>query len=143
MGTDFAGAIRAIVEARAQAVRDKDLDSLMAQVDPGALSFDVVGPLKYGGADAVRARAEEWFASFAGPIDLEIRYLQIEATAIVAYCHSLNRIRGTLADGNNVDMWVRSTVGFVKENEEWTITHQHTSVPFDATTGKAALDLKP
>lgn len=115
----------------------------MARVDPSAMSFDVVGPLRFAGADAARARAQEWFASFAGPIEIETRDLQIEVAATVGYCHSLNRIRGTLAVGIRVDMWVRSTVCLVKRDEQWTIVHQHTSVPFEAKTGKAALKLEP
>jgi ketosteroid isomerase-like protein len=136
-------AIKALIERRAQAVRDKDVDALMADVDPAALSFDVVGPLRFAGADDVRARAREWFASFESTIELETRELKIEANGKVAFYHCLNRIRGALAGGNKVDMWVRSTVCLRKENEKWMITHQHTSVPFDATTGEAALDLKP
>jgi hypothetical protein len=28
-------------------------------------------------------------------------------------------------------------------DENWMVTHEHNSVPFDAETGKASLDLKP
>ena len=135
--------IRAIVEARNQAVQAKHLQTLMAHVSPSVLSYDVVNPLEYQGAAAVRARAQEWFASFAGSITLEVRDLRIAANTNVAHCSCLNRICGTLTEGGAVDMWVRSTLCFVKEDGGWLITHQHTSVPFDAATGKAALDLKP
>jgi ketosteroid isomerase-like protein len=135
--------IRNIIEARTLAVRDKDVDALMAQVHPSALSFDVVDPLQYAGADAARARAKEWFASFAGPIDLEVRDLRIEAGDDVAYCHSLNRLRGVFANGDKVDMWVRSTVCLKRLEGRWKILHQHTSVPFDGKTGMASLNLEP
>lgn len=135
--------IRAIVEARTRAVQEKNVQTLMAHVAPSVLAYDVVKPLEYEGAGAVRARAQEWFDSFAGLITLEVRELSIVANADVAHCSSLNRVRGTLAQGGTVDMWVRSTLCFVKEDGRWLITHQHTSVPFDAVTGKAALDLTP
>jgi len=141
--TDSEEAIKTLIESRAQAVRDKDVERLMAQVDPSAISFDVVGPLRFAGADAARRRAQEWFASFAGPIEIEIRDLHIEVAANIGYCHSLTRIGGTLAVGMKVDMWVRSTVCLVKRDEQWAIVHQHTSVPFEVKTGRAALDLKP
>ena len=144
--TDGAGPveseIRAIIDARTRAVLDKDVDALMAHVSASALSYDVVNPLEYRGSSEVRARAEQWFASFAGPIDLEVRDLRIHAGTDVAYCSSLNRVRGTAA-GGEVDMWIRSTLCLSKEDGRWMITHQHTSVPFDASTGKASLDLTP
>lgn len=136
-------AIRTLIEQRTRAVREKDLDSLIAEVEPAAISFDVVGPLQFSGADAARARAEEWFGSFDGPIELESRDLKIEASEDLGFCYGLNRIRGTLGSGDKVDMWVRSTVCLRKRNSRWTIVHQHTSVPFNAATGEAALDLKP
>jgi ketosteroid isomerase-like protein len=40
-------------------------------------------------------------------------------------------------------MWQRSTVCLRKIDGEWTVTHQHSSVPFDGQSGRASLDLKP
>ncbi len=48
-----------------------------------------------------------------------------------------------LKGGGKVDMWVRATVCFRKTAGEWTVTHEHDSVPFDVESGKASLDLKP
>jgi SnoaL-like domain len=42
-----------------------------------------------------------------------------------------------------VSMWQRSTVCLRKIDGEWTVTHQHSSVPFDGQSGRASLDLKP
>ena len=52
-------------------------------------------------------------------------------------------VSGTLLDGGEVDMWVRATICMRKIKGQWTIVHEHQSVPFDAQTGKASLDLKP
>ena len=40
-------------------------------------------------------------------------------------------------------MYWRATVCFRKLDGEWTVTHAHTSVPFDMETWRAALDLEP
>jgi ketosteroid isomerase-like protein len=48
-----------------------------------------------------------------------------------------------MTDGTQVGMWVRSTICLQKFGDGWTVTHEHTSVPFDGTTGAAALDLQP
>jgi len=68
---------------------------------------------------------------------------RVTAGADVAFCHYLNRVSGTMTNGTSVDMWLRSTVCFRKTAGAWTITHEHTSVPFDAETGQASLTIQP
>jgi ketosteroid isomerase-like protein len=42
------------------------------------------------------------------------------------------------------DLWFRATLGFRKIDGKWTITHEHSSVPFYMDGSfKAAIDLKP
>jgi ketosteroid isomerase-like protein len=48
-----------------------------------------------------------------------------------------------MTNGREVDMWVRSTVCFRQDEGAWAVAHEHTSVPFDAASGKASVDLKP
>ena len=135
--------IRKLIEERADAVRARDIAALMSHVAPDVVSFDVVNPLQYRGADAVRERAEEWFSSFQGQIGHEVRDLNISAGDEVAHCYSLSRVSGTTKDGMEIDMWLRTTVCLRKIEGRWLITHQHSSVPFDVKSGKASLDLKP
>jgi ketosteroid isomerase-like protein len=47
-----------------------------------------------------------------------------------------------MTNGSAVDMWVRSTV-CLRTSGDWLIVHEHTSVPFDAESGRATLDLTP
>ncbi|MDQ3779565.1 MAG: nuclear transport factor 2 family protein [Chloroflexota bacterium] len=115
----------------------------MANVAPDVVSFDIVNPLRYRGADAGRDRLEEWFASFQGPIDYELRDLSIAAGDDVAFCYSLNRVSGTKLDGEKIVMWWRATVCYRKIRGRWLVTHEHSSVPFDVESGKASLDLTP
>jgi ketosteroid isomerase-like protein len=141
-GTDEA-AIRIIIDERVKAISDKNINALLSNHTPNILSFDVVNPLQYIGADTVRERAEKWFSSFQSPIDYEIRDLSITTSEMVAFCHYLYRVSGTLIDGAKVEMWVRATVCLGKVDHKWKIVHEHQSVPFDPETGKASLDLKP
>jgi uncharacterized protein (TIGR02246 family) len=136
-------AIRQLVDDSAHAVRNKDVDALMSSFTPEILSFDVVNPLEYAGAGTARARAEQWFASFEGPIAYEIRELGITSGDDVAFCHSLNQVSATRKDGQKLEMWWRATLCFRKLDGQWKITHQHNSVPFDPESGQASIDLKP
>jgi ketosteroid isomerase-like protein len=135
--------IRELIEERVKAVRDKDINALLSNHAPDILSFDVLNPLQYTGADAVRERAEKWLSSYQSSIGYEIRDLSITTGDDVAFCHYLYRVSGTLTDGGKVDMWVRATVCLSKIDSKWMIVHEHQSVPFDIETGKASLNLKP
>lgn len=135
--------IHALIEGRIRAIHAKDLNTLLAHHAADVLSFDVLDPLQNRGADAIRERAKQWFAAYQGVIGYGVRDLNVTAGADVAYCTYLYRVTGTLQKGGQVDMWVRATVCFHKQDDKWLIVHEHQSVPFDGATGKASLDLKP
>jgi uncharacterized protein (TIGR02246 family) len=135
--------IRVLIDDRVKAARAKDAVALVANHAPEVVTFDVVNPLQNIGADAIKQRAERWFASFQGPIEFEIQELCITRGEEVAFCHFLNGVRGTTTTGKKVDMWWRATMCCRKIDSKWTIVHEHDSVPFDMETGKASIDLKP
>jgi ketosteroid isomerase-like protein len=139
----FTSLLRKLIDDRLKALHDKDINALLSNHAPDILSFDVINPLQYVGADTVRERAEKWFSSFQSSIGYEIRDLSITIGETVAFCHYLYHVSGTLIDGGNVEMWVRATVCFSKIDNKWVIMHEHQSVPFDSETGKALLNLKP
>jgi ketosteroid isomerase-like protein len=135
--------IRTIINERVKAVRDKDINALLSNHASDILSFDVINPLQYIGADTVRERAQKWVSSFQSAIGYEVQDLSITTGETVAFCHYLYRVSGTLIDGAKVEMWVRATVCLSKIDDKWTIVHEHQSVPFDSETGKASLNLEP
>lgn len=63
--------IRALIDDRAKAVRDKNIDEATSSVAADIVSFDVVNPFQQTGSDASRRRAEDWFSSFEGRIGYE------------------------------------------------------------------------
>jgi ketosteroid isomerase-like protein len=82
-------------------------------------------------------------SSFQTPLDYEVRDLSVTTGGDVAFSHSLNHIDGTTKDGQRIEMFWRSTVGFRKIDGQWIATHQHSSVPFDPESGRASVDLRP
>jgi ketosteroid isomerase-like protein len=136
-------AIRKLVDRRVEAIRARDVDGATELVSPDFVQFDVVNPLRATGAEGPRKRAVAWFSSFDGPIGFEIRDLQIAANADVAFSYGLSHVSATTKSGDALDMWWRWTAGYQKTGGTWKQTHEHNSVPFDTTTGKASLDLKP
>ena len=135
--------IRGLIEDGTKLVRDKNIEGVMSLYAPEVVSFDLVPPLRYRGADAFRNVWEAVFSSFSGPIGYEIADLSITVGDDVAFTHSLNRISGTLTTGQKTDLWLRSTACFRKINGQWLIVHHQNSVPVDLETGRAMLSLKP
>jgi ketosteroid isomerase-like protein len=135
--------IRTLIDNRIKATRQKDIDLALINYAPDVLSFDVIDPLQYTGSKAIRKRLEEWFSSFQGDVGLEINDLEISCSTDVAFGHGLSHVHAIKTDGKKLDMWWRETVCLRKINGKWTITHIHSSVPFNVENGKASLSLKP
>ncbi|WP_328455390.1 YybH family protein [Amycolatopsis sp. NBC_00438] len=137
---------RAVIESRVAATAAKDLDVLLAHYAEDVTLFDAVGPLRDTGRDAERTRLREWFGAYRSPIELDIRELEVTADGDVAFAfaHYLFHVRGTMTDGTEVAMWVRSTAGLRRDDDGgWKIVHEHSSVPFDGATGEALTRLEP
>jgi uncharacterized protein (TIGR02246 family) len=137
--------IRELYDRWAKAFRVHDLDGIMSVYAPGdeVIGYDIVPPLQYVGKDKYRKDYEEFLSQYQGPIDIEYRDLRIIAGDNVAFIHALERMSGTLKNGQKSDLWVRATSGLRKIDGKWLIVHDHISVPADFETGKAVLDLKP
>jgi uncharacterized protein (TIGR02246 family) len=136
--------IRAVVEDWAKALYAKDVDRIMSCYAPDMVSFDLAPPLQNQGAAVHRKNFEEWFKTFRGPIESEIRDLRITPGDDVAFCHCFNRISGARTSGQDTSVWVRVTVCLRKQNGKWMVTHEHVSVPFYMDGSyRAAVDLKP
>ncbi len=135
--------IKKTIEDGIEALRHKNLEGVMSLYAQDVVSFDIVPPLQYVGADAFRKAWEEVFLAFQGPIGYEIHDLSITVGDDVAFTHSLNRISGTMHNGQQTGIWVRWTACFRKINGKWLIVHHQNSVPVDMQTGRAVLDLKP
>ena len=136
-------AIRELVDGFVKAIRGKEMNGVMSVFAPEVVSFDLGPPLQHGGGDEFKKRWQELFESYEGPIRYEVRDLSITTGDDVAFSHSLNRISGTLKNGQRSDRWLRWTAGYQKTNGKWVIVHEQVSVPVDVKSGKAMMDLKP
>jgi uncharacterized protein (TIGR02246 family) len=141
-GMDNKGQIRELIESWISSVRAKDVEGSAAPYAADVVAYDLINPLQYTGTETIKKRLTEWFSSFEGPIEIELRDLDITAGDDVAFCHGLHRVNGTKTDGTKLDMWWRTTLCLSKIDEKWTITHSHDSVPFNMENGMASLDLK-
>jgi uncharacterized protein (TIGR02246 family) len=135
--------IRQRIDKMAAAIRSMDLEGLMPIYAPDIVSFDIEPPLQHLGAEAKRKNWTNAFTVYERPLAYDIRDLTITVSEDVAIVRGLNRIAGTLKNGNRNEYWVRWTACFRKIQGTWLITHDQISVPVDFTSGKALLDLEP
>ena len=135
--------IRRRVEDCAKAISAKDIDSVMSVYAPNIVSFDIVPPLRYVGADNKRQAWQGALAAYTGNIAYEIHDLNVVTHGALAFVHSLNHVNGALASGHITDLWLRWTACFRKIDGNWVIVHDHVSVPIDLESGRALLNLKP
>ena len=135
--------INAELAAWSKAFSAHDVDGIMALYSPDVRSFDMVPPLQIVGRDAYRKDYEGFLSLYKGPIEVEFRDVQTAVSGDLAVYMGLERLGGTLANGQKSAGWVRVTSVFRKVGGKWVDIHDHVSVPADMTTGKAAFDLEP
>ena len=137
--------MKAIAEgmrAWAKAITAKDADAVAAHYASDFVAFDLAPPLKTVGFDG--EALEAWFNTWDGPIGYDIADQDITVSGRLAVAASLNHMTGKKVDGEQVDLWTRSTVCFRKVGAKWDVIHVHNSVPLQMDgSGKAATDLKP
>jgi len=135
--------LKALFESRSEAMRQKDIERVMALYSPDIVYFDLVPPLRYSGAAALRDRFLDWFGRWSSPIGQELRDLHISASEDVAAAFMLIRTSGTLKTGEEIGYWVRVSNGCRRSDRGWLITHEHVSLPVDMKSRSAVTDLVP
>src|ERR671920_1633081 len=135
--------IRQRIEDLVKALNAKDIDGVMSLYAPNIVSFDIVPPLRYVGAENKRRAWQEAFAAYTGPFAYEVHDLDVTTHGELAFVHSLNHLNATLASGQITDLWLRWTACFRRIDGVWLIVHDHASVPADLEHGRAVLDLTP
>ncbi len=117
------------IDTLVEAIRNKNLDHVMAHYAPDVAAFDMLPPVDLRGTAAYRKNFEKWFASMSGRISYETTDLHIAASDDIAFSHCLSHVTGPRAGGGRSDYWVRVTSGWRKVHGEWRVTHEHISIP--------------
>ena len=117
--------IRTLVKNWARAVREGDMDGVLAHHTDDVVMFDVPPPLQSKGIGAYK-KTWELFFSFQPKGGFDLSELKITASDTVAFCHSLLRI------GCEKKPQVRLTIGFRKTRGKWLIAHEPHSAPIES-----------
>ncbi len=120
--------IRQLVEEWALAVRNKDIDKILAHHSSDIVMFDVPPPFQSTGIDEYR-KTWDLFFTFTKPGIFEIETLNIFADERIAFCFATMNCSDKSDTGDYIDLPFRLTIGLKKINNQWTIIHEHHSIP--------------
>lgn len=120
--------IRQLVGDWAAAVRNKDYDAILANHSKDIVMYDVPEPFQSIGIDAYR---KTWDTFYSGTSrgTFDIQTLQIVADEKVAFCFATMKCLNRESNGAYEPLDFRLTIGLKKINDQWTIVHEHHSVP--------------
>ena len=122
--------IRALIEGWARAVREGDLDGVLADHSDDLVMFDVPPPDNgVRGIDAYRATWPPFFTWLKQGAVFELLSVDVTAGDDVAFAHALLRCGSPeqlTADPANR---LRLTVGLRRERGRWVVAHEHHSFP--------------
>jgi len=120
--------VRTIVENWAQAVRNRDISTILAHHSQDMVMFDVPPPLQLSGIEAYR-KTWDLFFKYTKPGVFDIQELQVAADENVAFCFALMKCEDKYRNKDFMPIDFRLTIGLEKIGGQWTITHEHHSVP--------------
>jgi uncharacterized protein (TIGR02246 family) len=123
--------IRALLETWADAVRRHDVPAILAHHEPDMVMFDVPPPLQCKGIESYE-HTWKLFLRFHRPgAAFDLQELVVTAGHDVAFAHAIMRC-GPDSSSNPKDkdgFLFRVTVGLRKTDGNWSIAHEHHSVP--------------
>ena len=122
-------AVRNLIENWAAAVRAKDFAGILRHHSPEILMFDVPPPLQSKGLDAYRKTWELFFSWAHDPVVYEIVEMIVTCDDEVAFVAALMRCSGKETSGEDIDLEFRLTVGLRRIQGQWTVMHEHHSIP--------------
>jgi len=120
--------IRQLVENWAKAVRNRDMDAILAHHAEDIVMFDVPEPFQLEGIDAYR-KTWDMFFKYTERGGFDIQQLKIVADEDVAFCIAIMKCSDKSGGGDFLPLDFRLTIGLKKINNQWTIVHEHHSIP--------------
>lgn len=122
-------AIRELVEEWASAVCNRNLPAILRNHSSDILMFDVPPPFQSKGIEAYRKTWDLFFSCAHDPAVFDIKEMQINAGDDVAFVIAIMHCTGRNPTGEDFELDFRLTIGLRKINGQWTIVHEHHSVP--------------
>ena len=122
-------AVRNVVESWAAAVRRKDYEGILKNHSSDIVMFDVPPPFQSKGIEAYKKTWDLFFSCSGDPVVFDITAMTIFADSNVAFVITTMRCTEPGSQGGREELEFRLTIGLQKIEGQWTIMHEHHSVP--------------
>jgi uncharacterized protein (TIGR02246 family) len=122
-------AIRSVIQSWTAAVRRRDFAGILQNHSSDIVMFDVPPPLQSRGIEAYRKTWDLFFSWSSDPIPFDVIEMSITAGSDVAFVVATMRCAGPGPNREQEVLDFRLTVGLRNIDGQWTITHEHHSVP--------------
>ena len=122
-------AVRSVIESWTAAVRRRDIEAILQNHSADIVMFDVPPPFQSRGIEAYRKTWDMFFSWSSDPIPFDVTEMSITVGSDVAFVVATMRCAEPGIDDKPKGLDFRLTVGLRKIEGQWTITHEHHSVP--------------
>jgi uncharacterized protein (TIGR02246 family) len=122
-------AVRGVIESWTSAVRRRDIEGILKNHSPDIVMFDVPPPFQSRGIDAYRKTWDLFFSCVGDTVRFDVIDMDITAGSDVAFVVAAMACTEPGSDGKPKPLDFRLTVGLRKIGGQWTIMHEHHSVP--------------
>jgi len=120
--------IRMLVENWAAAVRNRDIDTILAHHAADIVMYDVPFPFESVGIEAYR-KTWDLFFKYTKPGVFDIEELTIQAGQEIAFCYAKMKCADKSNSTEFLELPFRLTIGLKKVDDRWVIMHEHHSIP--------------
>ena len=122
-------AVRGVIESWTSAVRRRDIEGILKNHSPDIVMFDVPPPFQSRGIEAYRKTWDLFFSWTREPIPFDVTDMSVTAGNDVAFVVAAMACAEPGSDGKPKPLAFRLTIGLRKIRGQWTIMHEHHSVP--------------
>lgn len=133
-------AIKNVLDTYRKAVYEQDLPLFMSIYADDVLVFDAWDRWEYAGVDEWRSMPSQWFADLAAEgvrVRVDFSNLRVVTGTDAAVAHGDAAYTAVDAAGKDLRGLInRFTAALTLRGGLWKIVHEHTSLPFDFSSGQ-------
>jgi len=122
-------AVRDVVQSWMSAVRRRDYEGILRHHSSDIVLFDVPPPFQSQGLQAYRESWDLFFSWSSDPVPYEVAEMSVTAGSDVAFVVATMHCAEPGPNGEQKGLDFRLTIGLRKIDGQWTITHEHHSIP--------------
>ena len=122
-------AVRNVVESWAAAVRRRDYEGILKNHSSDIVMFDVPPPFQSKGIEAYKKTWDLFFSCAGDPVVFDITAMSTFADSNVAFVITTMHCTEPGSRGERKELEFRLTIGLQKIDGQWTIMHEHHSIP--------------